>query len=188
MKNTITSEQALKLRNEYAKLDGKDTKFTDWRMKQVQRIVELPDGTLFVIEKPSIKTHFCFGYGYCGVSSEEESDEASAMAQHARTREDYFIDKNMDGFSPFDDLNEHDTKAVYKYNPYYVSTKIVELTTLRAWEAEQKGEFYKPLSAEEERILRQAYEEEKERHLARLKTYLKRYGLSKVRSWTYLSD
>ena len=37
MKNTITSEQALKLRNEYAKLDGENTKFTDWRMTQVQR-------------------------------------------------------------------------------------------------------------------------------------------------------
>ena len=153
MKNIITKEQEQKLRTEFAKIDGKDTKFTDWRIKQIQRVVELPDGTFHIIEKPTIKTHFCFGYGYCGVSSQEESDDAYDMAEHARTSEDYFIDKNMEGFSPFDDLNEHDTKAVYKYQPYYVPTNLVELTLLRAWEVEEGSNFYKPNFYKEEPML-----------------------------------
>ena len=44
------------------------------------------------------------------------------------------------------------------------------------------------LTKEERQELVKGYEEVRKAFIKRLNTYLKRYGLSKVRTWTYLSD
>ena len=57
-------QQALKAR--YAALLAaevwKDQKMVDYCVKKTARIVELSDGALICIEKPAIRTRFCFGY------------------------------------------------------------------------------------------------------------------------------
>ena len=70
-----------------------DTKMVDYCTKNAAYIVELNNGTYYVIDKPSIEKDFCYGYGYCGVSTEEDYQGAASMAAHAKTSTDYFIDK-----------------------------------------------------------------------------------------------
>ena len=56
------------------------------------QVAILPNGDIVTIDKQSIKTRFCFG------ESGYDADDAYAMANHARTNEDYFKDKNMEYF------------------------------------------------------------------------------------------
>lgn len=79
-------------------------------MKEIT--INLSSGAVYKVERQRIKTSFCYGYGFCGVSNAEE-------------------DKHL----------------------------IIEGLEL------EKASFIK-----------------------RLNTYLKRYGLSKVRTWSYLVD
>ena len=79
---------------------GKDQKMIDYCCKKAD-IVYPVRGYLAEIERPSIETSFCYGYGYCGVSTEEDHRDAARMADHARTNEDYFIAENLHGLNGY---------------------------------------------------------------------------------------
>ena len=54
--------------------------------KKANHIVELENGDIVVIEKPTIKKDFCFGYSDSRYDT-EDYDRANEMAAHARTSE-----------------------------------------------------------------------------------------------------
>ena len=80
----------------------------DYYLKNLDSVVEIDDKYYWGIEKPSIKTSFCFGYGFCGVSTDEDEKRASDMAMKANTDKQYFIDKNM---AKMEDLKKSVEKA-----------------------------------------------------------------------------
>ena len=80
----------------------------DYYLKNLDSVVEIDDKYYWGIDKPSIETSFCFGYGFCGVSTEEEEKRASEMAMKASTDKQYFIDKNM---AKMEDLKKSEEKA-----------------------------------------------------------------------------
>ena len=47
---------------------------------------------------------------------------------------------------------------------------------------------YSPVSEKDRKLIVEAYQKEKELFSKRLETYIKRYGLSKVNSWSYWRD
>ena len=157
-----------------------------YAVSKIQRVVELSNGKLYVIEKQPIQTSFCYGYGWSGVVVDREEMEAARdLARQARTNEDFFTAENMKCFSLFD----RGDASYQKLGIEMPSTKSNRIVAIH-W-VSGPMEYYrdiKPLSAEDEDILRQAYEEEKAVHLKKIKAYLKRYGLSKVNSWSYLVD
>lgn len=51
-----------------AKFDEKGCK---WSVSRIGGAVEFGNGLLFVLEKPGIKTDFCFGYGQNGVYDDD---------------------------------------------------------------------------------------------------------------------
>jgi len=175
--------------NYWRKRNGEpDQKMIDYCMKKAAYIVEL-NNSYYVIDKPDIEKDFCFGYGYCGVSTEEDYKGAAGMAAHARTSIDYFIDQNMKPLNRWiEDLTDTDYK-IFKRTHYMgqqESCKLIDLDWVRSYEAEgKKGE---QLTPEEINKIIEGYQEVKKAFMKRLNSYLKRYGLSKVHSWTYLSD
>ena len=73
---------------------------------------------------------------------------------------------------------------------YYGGEKLMEIRMMDAYgdKAEIERLHAYKLSEKDAADLRQAYEEERGRHIKRLETYLKKYGLTKLHVWTYLVD
>ena len=90
----------VKVKSEYHKYYS-GTKFDEsgykWAVSRVGGVVEFDNGLLLVIEKPRIKTDFCFGYGQNGVSDEKSYrfavDGSDGVKQKAG-----FINANLEMF------------------------------------------------------------------------------------------
>ena len=159
-------------------------------IKQAAYIIELNGGEIVEIEKPRIKKDFCFGYGYCGCSSIEDYEDAQDMAQYARSDEGYFIMKNLEPLEGYiQDLQRAYPGEVFIQPKYYGQT---EKNVLRSYRFLNWGgvlpDNARTLEPEEIAAIIAGYEEVKTQFKKRLYTYLKKYGLSKVNSWSYLRD
>lgn len=197
------------LKEEYTKVWGKDSHMVDWCVKQVSTVAVLPNGKIIPVDKQSIKKDFCFG------ESGYDYDDAQRMAHHARTSEDYFREKNMAYFNEWlKDLREavnggHDYMLVIYDRAYTGQTddcKIASATWVRlgdiieacggsAYLAElagraikYRGQDCRIATKEELQLILKAYEDATKAHEKRVNAYLKRFGTSKVHSWTYWRD
>lgn len=166
-----------------------DAHMVDYLMKNFSYLIEFENGEIMEIDKPSIDKDFCFGYGYCGVSTEEDYQGAAAMARTARTSTDYFIAKNMESLNRWIEDLQDDSYDIYT-RAHYISQSpdchLVALDFLKPWDKVPEG--HRKLTKEEIQMIIAGYAEVKKTFTKRLNTYLKRYGLTKVHSWTYLSD
>lgn len=178
------------------KVWGSRGDMVDYCYNEADLIVPLADGDFLTIDKPRIEKSFCFGYGFCGVSTREDEENARGMACKARTDEGYFLRENLKDIDRVLSLLQDDGKTVYKFTQYsgnggtnYKAYRIAD-----AWETPENNVHLRSLpglsvmTREERKTLFCAYSEERERFCKRLSAYLKRYGLSKVRAWSYLSD
>lgn len=173
----------------------------DYASKEFCYAVELANDDICVLDKPRIHKDFCFGYGMYGITTEEEMDGASAMARHAETNADYFMEENLK------EINERIERLedawmgkceVYKYANYSGQphgTKLKTYSIVDSWYNPENdpGRWSRltdveKMTTEEIDALIQGYKAVKEKFIKRLNTYLKRYGLSKVNTWTYLRD
>ena len=143
---------------------------------------EIKLGDYYVIfTKPSIETHFCFGFDEIGDPA--SINESNNMAVHVKTSPNYLIEYNLR------DLRKH--KEVYTKNEMLVIASRNEkrgvLVTKRAVECgyyDKDDVVYCLNESDKERLLA-VVEEEIEKFTKRLNTYVKRYGTSCVKSWTY---
>lgn len=194
----ITKEQREMLRNEFVKVWGDDSKMVDYCTKKTSAFVNI-DGLIVTLDKPSIETRFCFGYGVQGAY---DYDEAQEVCDALRTNEWHFIDYNLEhspagelmdaiaGYcnrdhrhEPMIDPHEYDNQtpdcklaSLRWANPNYIPREYYEQRGCRVATYEELAEIFKV-----------AYEEQV-KFLKRLKTYLKRYGMSKCHFWTYWAD
>ena len=112
---------------------------------------------------------------------------ADKMAEYAKKSQEYFIKKNLE---QVDKLIERANNAGYKgylwssgtENIYSVSF-MDEYRRMTAFDG--KGE---ELTEEDKTTYINALQACKARFEKRLQTYLKRYGMSKVRTWSYVID
>lgn len=187
MKKADTKEYQLKVDYINELIENKVFKedMRDYFMKNISEVIEIR-GNLVAIEKESINTKFCFSYGYSGVANEEEMKDAAEMSDYAKQSQSYFIEKNLERInSKIKELKVYEkTGMMTKY--YGNAKKIKEVVSY-----DYETFYYKdvePLTQEEIQQYLEALEREKERQIKRVNTYLKRYGLEHVQSWTYLSD
>ena len=165
----------------------------EYASKEFYYGVELDNGDIYVIDKPRIKKDFCFGYGMNGVSLEGDDECASEMARHARTSEEYFIDRNLDEINSKLDALLDPRKMGYKYLAYYgqqSGSKLKTFTMINPYDFDRmEGRMdVEELSQAEMTSIINGYLEVRHMFTKRLKTYLKRYGLTKLNVWTYLRD
>ena len=165
-------------------------------LKSCAYIVELKNGCIFKIEKPKIETSFCFGYGYCGTSAEEEFQGASSMVKHARSNQNYFIQRNLE---QIEREIESFKKALEKQYikvvicPKYLSQSIdnklcncVVIDTVQHCPVDLDELTFSNIDDIEAII--NGLEIVKAQFIKRLNAYLKRYGLTKIKAWSYLVD
>lgn len=196
------------IREEYEKVwDSKG--MIDFCTNKTASVAFLPNGDIVTVDKEIINTSFCFG------ESGYDYDDALKAAQHARKSEDYFKRENMRSFTQWiDELTEAlDINCNYRLvirRPEYNSqpddcrlagirfiklTEILEacggsahLEELPGKEITVWGNTYRIATGEEIEVILDAYREASQQHEKKVDAYLKRYGLSKVHSWTYWRD
>ena len=156
--------------------------------KEVEQIAEIKDGYL-IVDKPRIKTSFCFGSGWNGISSLEEDEIANDLANQARTDEDYFLEQNLQEINNKVEMLQGSLELdCDSYDRVVLIKNGLQYSIMQRKHAEYWGEEYiSPFSWEIEEIL-SLYLSVRETFKRRLSTYLKKYGLTKINSWTYLRD
>ena len=169
----------------------------EYERKTTQYIVELKSGDIIALDKPTIKTSFCFGYGYCGVTTQEDMDGAYNMMHHAETEESYFIKENLKGLNEYiESLRDKDLFCyAYTRNGQAEDGRLKNFTIARLCDTPEYAPYrfsalkdVKQLDMEDRERIAQGYEIVKAAFTKRLNAYLKRYGLSKLKTWTYLVD
>ena len=191
---TDTTELMEEYRAELVKLWRADNKMIDFCIKKISSIRKLSNGGLIVWEKPEINTSFCFGY-----MGQSDYEDAQQMADHAKKNEDYFLSENLGIFDVTikkieSTLKENNENKLYIYKEYSRdSVNLWGFTVLSFSEFinQKERKLYNEIqeaSDEDIRTILEAEQEERAKFEKRLKTYLKRYGLSKVKTWSYWQD
>ena len=187
------------LRTEYEKIWPHSPKMVDYCVNRVAEMAVLPTGEIIPIEKQRIATRFCFG------ESGYDYDDAMRMANHARTNQDYFKKENM---SHFDNWIQEITgdNIMTITQSYRESERICSVQFMEPWQVVEafggcvnlrdiagktimyRNVPHRIVTPEEKQIILDAYRKAREAHEKKVNSYLKRYGTSKVESWTYWRD
>lgn len=182
--NKLNQEIAI----EYQKIWHDDPAMVKYCLKELSGAVQFEDGSFYVFEKPSIETNFCFGYGCYGVSNLEDYQLAKKEVQEARGK-DFFIAENMKTFDSIEKILNYEGKV-------YTTVKYSKVTNkFRGIVTDYKERcgytiYHKigELSKLDIQNLKKELERQKVIFRKRLETYWKRYGNSKLKTWTYLVD
>lgn len=196
------------LRREFAKA-WKDPRMIDYCTGKVAAYAELPGGELITVDKQSIETRFCFG------ESGYDFDDAVKAAQHARTSQEYFKAENMEHFNRcindlLEALNGISNYKLVIYSASYTGQtedcrlrgigfeKLPDLIDacggscylydLPGKELTVRGRECRVATPAEMDLIIDAYKRAAAAHEKKVDAYLKRYGTSKVHSWTYWRD
>ena len=170
---------------------SKDNKMREYLLDDIFDIAVLSNGYMVEVEKHSIETSFCFGYGMNGVSLGNEDEDAEKMRQHATTHESYFLEKNMEKVEQYIKWVEgcEDIRLRVKYYNSPENSVVRDLVFIDNHHYATKSDLELPKLTEEDRaVVLEVLNAEKANFKKRLQTYLKRYGLSKLNTWTYLRD
>lgn len=192
------------LTKEFNKVWKKDTGMTKYCTNKAVTMAILPDGGIVVVDKARIEKDFCFG------ESGYDMDDAIAAADHARSSQEYFLNQNMRAFrSWIRDLEDaKDINGEYRLviqDNHYIGQPedcmIRDIQFVRVSKVLEKTgpAFLKDLygitfdrghlaTAEEIDLIIEAYREAAADHEKKVRSYLKRYGTSKVHAWTYWRD
>ena len=199
-----------KLRDVLAQVWPNNEKWIADKLDDTAELVEISNGLFISIGKRRIETRFCFG------ESGYDADEAAHEAHVARTSEEYFFNENMREYRRTMEILNTGEHSYVRFMPclinYYTGN-----STYRTMKFLSVGDVLEALggSGDLEAIkgtfipgeqftssgtpvyvcndddiarLRDGYQRAMNAHEKKVRTYLKRYGLSKVHAWTYWRD
>ena len=159
--------------------------------KDASRIVKLSTGDYITMFQPKMETKFCFGYG---LQAQTSPDEAEDLADNARNSPKYFKAHNLRSFN--EDLNALMVEDAYVVQDEKIgavgaayATETRTGVNRDLWgEDGRKKPNVKKLSIADKKKLIDAVEKERDTFEKKLDAYLKKYGTSKLRVWTYWAD
>ena len=180
----MSKEAVAKLENEYKENIWKGSKsMIAYACHKISDCYETEKGFLIEFETPTIKKDFCFGFDDFYTKQEDADD----MAEHARTNERYFIEKNLEEINSLIKSLESGKVYARTSRPDAINLRsLVFENYLRTYEFER--EKCEELSGADVAGLIEMAKSEKAKLEKRLRTYLKRYGTSKLNVWTYCRD
>lgn len=191
MNKIFTKENQKELKEQFRTLQadvwGTGSRMIDYCTRKAEFVIKTEKGFFLEIEKKSIEKDFCFGYRLSS-SDTEEYDSANAMAIHARKSEEYFIEENLKGIKQQIEYLENTTDSLCFTNHYCGQKNEVlkAITSHRPWETAKPSDI--ELSENDKALMIEAYKLQLENQKKKVSTYLKKYGLSKVHTWSYWQD
>lgn len=170
--------------------------------KDAGQIVKLSNGGYFVVGKSRMQTHFCFGYNtdYTGHEQFDAERTRAAFAKSATAFKNAnlrAIDATIEALERGE--MEWNRVPVLVRESYYGQSEPLNVYEL-SWErlstiierhggSATQAEIDADCASQEDRaIMLGAYRAEREGFSKRLDTYLKKYGTSKLHTWTYWRD
>lgn len=173
----------------------------DYYRKEAGQLVVLSNGGYFVVRKSRIETEFCFGYS-TDYSGHEQSDAEATRSAFAKNGEAFknanlrAIDETIAGLKF--GMCDYQRVPVLVRTEYCGQTEPLNVWELRWTRLCDLLEKYGPMNEEQIKakmvspedceIILGAYNAERESLCKRLDAYLKRYGTSKLHTWTYWRD
>ena len=170
-----------------------DPKMIDFLNKEISQVVELSNGDLVAIDKPRIEKSFCFGYSD-SMYDTEDYDRANEMARYASESQEYFKSENMKQLTK--ELEHLEKGELYTRVHYYNSPKDSKVKKIvfcsdiyHYWNlSEEQRKEYTKITGNDLEIVKAAYLEEIAKFEKRLDSYLKRYGMEHIKTWSYWRD
>ena len=170
-----------------------DPKMIDYLNKEISQVIELSNGDLVALEKPRIEKHFCFGYSDSRYDT-EDFDRANEMARYASESREYFKNENLKQFKT--DIERLEKGELYTRVYYYNSPKDSKIKHIAFcsdiyynWNlSEEQRKEYTKITGDDLEIVKTAYLEEMAKFEKRLDSYLKRYGMEHIKTWSYWRD
>ena len=187
MAKTMTQAQAMQ-RAEMVKVWGDNLHMLEYCCKNGTPYI-LSGDEFIVIDKPEIKTRFCFGYqtDYSG----HEYDDAERLRERCAKSVEYFRTKNTQPFTDILCRLKDTSERAYKQIHYRRGEKQMSIAmpyNRDAYERMNRANTLTELTESERAAVVAAYETELNKLNKRLDNYLKRYGLSRLKTWTYWTD
>ena len=155
----------------------------DYGVKNAVGAVKI-DGHYWLIDKPSIENRFCFhdeGPQYDQYKSLTSDD--SKMRQYFKAENLSKFDEKIERIEQGDKYS-HD-KRVWRKNTDYCHQLRLRFYT-HSWDSQDEGEIL--CTDEEKQLILKALQYGRKCFENRLDAYLKRYGTSKIHTWSYWAD
>lgn len=196
MKKTVNFNDA---KNEFLQVNNLDAK--SFEAKYYEYALKF-DNNFLCFEKPSIKTRFCFGYGQNGISTQRDFEGALKQERRINEEEEVFINANLkdlnrdiEDIQTLIDVFFDNKPACYgcAYNKIFICQNSCDHLAYLLWSFNNESmnastKVIREATKEDLLLILEVYKQQKENFKKRLNTYLKRYGLSKLTTWTYLVD
>lgn len=158
-------------------------------IKDTSVLAILSNGKIVRIKKPYMERTFCFGYGFCGVSDREDYKIARNAERNCRTNPEYFKKENFKEIDrKIEDLLKYINGKIYKIiteSCFHEFPGLVYVRTINSQEDESIWSDGNQLSKEDAKEVLGAYQEARNIFEKRLDTYLKKYGLDKLKTSFY---
>lgn len=185
----MNKELKARLTEEFAKVYKTDEKMIKFCVDSISGMVELESGSMYCFEKPSIETRFCFGYGQNGISTEEDFENAVACRKRISQKEAFFA-ANMEKFNDLEKTfnYEGNVYGTYKYDKTEMNLRNLYTEDYKRYWGKIHGIVAEVLTETDKINLLKELENQKKMFEKRLETYWKRFGASKLKTWTYLVD
>ena len=144
-------------------------------------------GKVVIVKKTPIKKDFCFGYSLSKYDS-ESYDNANEMADYASKSQHYFIMENHRNamYARIISYLNGRFKAFARPNYYGKCPDLYSIEFRREWESIPEGAF--ELTDAEKSAYKLILAKAAKEHHKKIMSYLKRYGMEKVNSWSYWRD
>ena len=205
-------------KNDAEKAKPNDNELLDEYMQEIKRVwdggmldyfrkkfsygIRLTNGGILFFEKPKIETSFCFGYSLSQHDS-ESFDNANKMAEYASKSEEYFLNENLKYFDTAIEQIETGKFDNFRRANISIHRAVYGDTPLNIWEynicddwsyernkedGERYGAEYQIVNDTDKAAILAAVKHERAKFEKRLNSYLKRYGTSKLVTWSYWRD
>lgn len=183
----LTKQEKERLANA-ERLVWKDEHMVKYIVDKTMLLFELR-GNIVPIEKHQVETRFCFGYSDYDPA---DFDRANDMAHHAMNSEMFFLRRNHKeaGYSRTINLmNDGRFVAVAYFDRKHPDAPMhINMRNRYDVECGKLPDNAFILTDDEAQAYKRKLAEACKLHHKKLVAYLKRYGLSKVESWSYWRD
>jgi len=168
----------------------KDARMVKYCVDKTAYIVELDNGDILPIEKPKMETRFCFGYSDSRCDT-EDYDRANEAADHASKSQTYFKQQNLKDINRTIESLAGKKPSRYVFclsAPYTGQPKDSQLKDLRQVDPYRCNTPPEKITTENLARIIDGCKIVRQDFAKRIDAYLKRYGMSKVHTWSYWRD
>lgn len=151
----------------------------DYFKKSIFEVIELSDGSLYAIHKSGMETRFCFSFDevmdcHSGTNTYKEANEMASNVGY-----DYFLKENLKEMVERIEHLKNDGTVYWSKAYWKGPSDIVNCSWIN------DSNVIREMTDDEKELVIKAIERQIENKTKRCATYWKKYGKSKLHTWTY---